>query len=371
MSTACEKAEISTNDLAISKTENADGGAESADGKGENNQTVVKNENTKIFRGMINGIGFEMNLTRDGDKLSGTYFYTKVGKPLKLSGKIDKTGKFTLEETDESGKKTGVWSGEWKEDENAAGIALEGNWKKPTDSDDKSFGFFATEQIVNFTGNIKFTDKTIKEKNAAKRSEIFATYPEISGVDAAEKFNSIVKRKVTESIDAYKKQLADFTAEDIKTLPEAMSLENQIGYEIVLANNDLVSLIFSDYEFMGGAHGMTTYKTLNYDLKNNRELALTDIVEPNSDYLKTISEYSIADLKKRVGEMSDDEWIGKGAAADADNFSNWNLTKKGLMFTFEAYQVAAYAAGPQTVIIPYEKLKNVLRKDAVTTQFIK
>ena len=69
--------------------------------------------------------------------------------------------------------------------------------------------------------------------------------------------------------------------------------------------------------------------------------------------------------------MSDDEWIGRGAGANADNFQNWNLTKKGLMFTFDQYQVAAYAAGPQTVIIPFDKLKNILRKDGAAANLAK
>ncbi|CAN5758107.1 hypothetical protein BH20ACI4_BH20ACI4_23870 [soil metagenome] len=370
--TACMNSQVDTNAANNSPAgQSTDGGSGSGESGGKSGQNDAKNENAKTFRGMINGIGFEMNLVRDGDKLSGSYFYTKIGKPLKLSGKIAKDGKFTLEETDDSGKKTGVWNGTWKEEENAAGIALEGSWKKPSDSDGDSLSFYATEQVVNFAGNVKFTDKTIKENQASKRSEIFATYPEISGVDSAEKFNSVIKNRVTELIGAYKKQLADYSEEDVKSLPAETGLEQQIGYDVVMANNDFVSLLFSDYAYMGGAHGMTTYSPVNYDLKNNRELQLADIFEPNSGYLKTISEYSIADLKKRVGEMSDDEWITKGAGAEKENFSNWNLTKKGLLITFEPYQVAAYAAGPQTVIIPYDKLKNSLKKDGIVSQIAK
>ncbi len=369
--TACMQSQVDTNAANNSPAGESTGGGSGSGESKESGQTDVKNANAKTFRGMINGIGFEMKLVRDGDKLSGSYFYTKIGKPLKLSGKIEKDGKFTLEESDENGKKTGVWSGTWKEDENAAGIALEGSWKKPSDSDGDSLSFYATEQVVNFAGNVKFTDKTIKEKQAEKRSEIFATYPEISGVDSAEKFNSVIKNRVNGLIDAYKKQLADYSVEDVKNLPAEVGLEQQIGYDVIMANNDFVSLLLSDYAYLGGAHGMTTYSPVNYDLKNNRELQLADIFEPNSGYLKMLSEYSIADLKKRVGEMSDDEWIGKGASADKDNFSNWNLTKKGLLITFEPYQVAAYAAGPQTVIIPYDKLKSVLKKDGIVSQIAK
>lgn len=327
----------------------------------------TENPNAKIFRGMINGTSFEMRLVREGDKLSGTYFYTKVGKDLNLSGTIDAGGKFNLKETDASGKATGEWSGTWKEEANESGIVLEGDWKKPGGGNNPSFGFYATEQMIEFTNGVKIVNKTIKEENKAKRSEISDAYPELTGIDspAAKDFNALVKKRVIEMNDAYRKDLADMTAEDIKSLPGDVSLSNDISYDVVLATNDLISISISDFTYMGGAHGGTMSNPINYDLKNNRELKLADIFEPNSNYLKVISDYAIADLKPRIGEMSDDEWLSKGAAPEADNYRSWNLTKKGLMITFDAYQVAAYAAGPQTVIVPYDKLQSVLQKDGV------
>ena len=45
------------------------------------------------YRGTIaNNLSIEMILTRDGDRLTGTYFYPKVGKNINLAGTIDKAG---------------------------------------------------------------------------------------------------------------------------------------------------------------------------------------------------------------------------------------------------------------------------------------
>ena len=328
---------------------------------------------TKTFRGSLSGKPIQMTLTRDGDKLSGTYFYTKYKTDLKLSGTIDAAGKFKLQETEAAGKKTGEWEGIWKDDPNSSGISLEGNWKKPGASDDSSLFFYATEQIIEFTNGVKLVDTTFKQENKAKRSTIENIYPEITGVDAATaaKFNAAVKNIVTGANDDYRKSVAEFTAADIKSLPGGMGLSNEVSYDVALANDAIVSLIFYNYTFMGGAHGGTSSTTLNYDLKNNRELKLADVFEPNSNYLKAISDYAIADLKPRIGEMSDDEWISTGAGATAENYQSWNLTKKGLLITFDQYQVAAYAAGPQTVIIPYSKLQNILRKDGIAAKLAK
>ncbi len=367
---ACVKPGVETNaaNKSVSEAQSTDGSAETTNSTEKiTEKTVADNPNAKIFRGFINGIAFEMNLLREGDKLSGKYFYTKVGKDLKLSGTIDASGNFNLKETDASGKATGEWSGKWKEDKNDNGITLEGLWKKPSQREGESFSFYAIQQIIEFTNGVKIVDKTIKEIDKAKRSEIQSIYPEITNLDspAAKKFNELVKNRVVALNDGYREFLGEMTDEDIKSLSPGISLSNEVSYDIALANNDFISLTVNNYTFTGGAHGGTSSSVINYDLKNNRELELADIFEQNSNYLKTISDYSIADLTKRLTDMSDEEWIGRGAGAEIDNFASWNLTKKGLMFTFDQYQVAAYAAGPQTVIIPYNDLKSVLRKDAL------
>ncbi len=52
-----------------------------------------------------------------------------------------------------------------------------------------------------------------------------------------------------------------------------------------------------------------------------------------------------------------------GATAAVQNYRNWNITPNGLMITFDEYQVAPYAAGPQTVVIPYKALGQILEPD--------
>jgi len=44
----------------------------------------------------------------------------------------------------------------------------------------------------------------------------------------------------------------------------------------------------------------------------------------------------------------------------AENYQNWVLTPDALVFTFEQYQVAPYAAGPQTVTIPLSDVQDIL-----------
>ena len=319
---------------------------------------------TKTFGGYISGIPVKISLVREGEKLSGTYFYTRIGTKLNLNGTIDAEGNFKLKETDAAGKTTGGFTGKWTEEANDNGAQLEGEWRKTSSSE--SLGFVANEQVIEFT-NGKFSSKTFAEKNKLKKFEISVEYPVISGVNiaSATKFNELAKVRSISSVAEFRKAMMAQTAADVKNFPSGMTNTLDVGYNVEWATDDFVSISFMTSEFTGGAHGNYYTSALNFDLKTGKEIKLADLFEPNSAYLKKISDYSIADLKTRLGEMSDDEWITNGAGNNAENYESWFLTKKGLMITFNPYQVAAYAAGMQTVIIPYSELSEILRKQMV------
>ena len=372
---ACAKPQTQTNAAANS---GAGTMSETADSTISNRnaapKTVADNANAKTFLGDLGGIRIQINLTRDGgNNLSGTYKYVKIGKDLNLSGTIDAAGNFTLQETDQAGSKTGEWKGIWKEADGR--VTLNGKWKSPKGG--SALDFSAAAQVTNFTGGAKITTKSLHEENKAKFYEITTEYPELSGVDAATtaNFNQIVKKIVNDSIGDFKKNIADYTTpEDLKRYKETgISLYDEVSYDVELANDDVISLIFTDANYLGGAHGGATTTTLNFDLKNNRQLKLADIFEPDANYLKTLSDLSRADLRVKLqqDDMIVDEMLNDGTTQKMENFQSWNLTKKGLQINFDAYQVAPYAAGANEVVIPYSKLQNILRKDGVTAKLSK
>lgn len=325
---------------------------------------IAAQTGSKVFYGNIADKRVQITLTREGKNLSGTYFYEKIGKDLELKGTIDAQGNFKLEERAAGKTKTGELQGKWTESENGRAL-LEGEWINPRNG--KKLMFFADEQMIDFAGGEKLITKNINETNSAKRFEISAGYPQIAGVDAsaAGKFNELAKRHVTEQVDEFRKAMMEVTAEDLKYLPKGVNYSLDIRYDVMLANDRIISVNFGRSEYTGGAHPNHYSSTLNFDLKSGQEVKLEDLFKSGSNYLKAISDYSIKDLKKRASDMTDDEWLAEGAGPKADNFSSWNLTKKGVLITFDPYQVAAYAAGPQEVLIPYSVIKEMLSDKSV------
>lgn len=324
---------------------------------------AVAQEGTRFFGGSVGESRVEMTLTRDGNKLSGKYSYVKVGKALALSGSIGSDGSFTLTESAPTGATSGVFSGKWSASETSGAAILQGEWKDP--SGRKARDFYLTEQMIFFTGGARFTTKTVNEVNKPKMFEISAEYPQISGVrpTIAAAFNTLIRTRVTKATAEFRKAMLSQTAEDIKWAKErGMSNTCEISYGITYADDEIVSIVFQEYQFTGGAHGNTASSTITFDLKTGREVKLADLFKPRSNYLQVLSDFCVKKLKEDMSEMTDADWIETGAGAKAENYRSWNLTKIGLVVNFDAYQVAAYAAGPQEVLVPYTELSRLFAR---------
>ena len=318
-----------------------------------------------------------MKLVRAGDQLSGSYFYQKVGTKIDLRGNVDKDGNLTLEEFDPSGKQTGLFKGIWKVDPQDGMIALAGNWSKPPNEkgSDKKTAFSLHEEPIAFTGGTELVSKQIKESNKKLMYEVAAQYPQLTGENnpAFERFNLLARGAVTKKVADFKKAMAETTGDE---KPEgSMGSDLEVSYEVALAQDDLISVEFTVYSYyQGAAHPNSFSEVLNYDLKKGEQLKLSDLFKPGAKFLQTIYKFCIEQLKKQMKEGVqegdvDNQWIANGAGPAAKNYQSWTITRKGLGINFDAYQVGPYAAGPQSVTVPYATLKDLINPEGPIAQF--
>jgi len=342
---------------------------------------VMPAAETKFFRGSIgSALGLQMKLVREGENLTGSYSYQKIGTKIDLRGNIDKDGNVTLEEFDAKGKQTGVFKGVWKQDENGA-VEIAGNWTKP--NSDKKTAFSLHQEPIEFSNGVEIGSRQIKEKNKKLKYEINIVYPQLTGsVDPNfEKFNQTVRSLMIKKVSDFKKEMTPSADEPALDLPdetpsESLGSDINTGYTVALAKDDLVSIEFTVSSYSAGAAHPNSYtEVVNFDLKNGKLLKLADLFQPGSKYLQTLATYCIQALKKQAKEagdtMPDEDWIKRGAAAELTNYDNWTITRKGLGITFDPYQVASYAAGPQYVLAPYAALKEIIKPDGPLGQFVK
>lgn len=202
---------------------------------------------------------------------------------------------------------------------------------------------------------VKITTRVIEERKPTH--EIKISYP-VTGV-----------RRIDDEIAAWAKGLAgEFrrSAADAAAGGDigSMSWSSELSYAVKRNDGDVLSLVFTHYTFTGGAHPNSSFRTFHFLISDGMNAEIAQLFSARG--IRRISDLSINQLKAKLGGpdgMSDGDWIRRGAGPNPANFSRFILQPGSLTVLFDAYQVAAYAAGPQEVRIPIAKLRDTLRPD--------
>ena len=199
--------------------------------------------------------------------------------------------------------------------------------------------------------------------------ELSAEYPAaVSKNVAVRRFNKWIKRKILDDVKRFRR--LELRAEPRarrerrKSITEALELT----FEIYFSNRQLITFRLTHRVMAAGQmHPINYYETINYDLPKHRPLIARDVFRRG--YLKVFSTYSRIYLRETY-EISNDDWFNGGTAARRRNFGNWNLVPDGVLISFEDYQVSSHNFGQPELIVPYSRLRRVLRS-SVTRHYIK
>lgn len=177
-------------------------------------------------------------------------------------------------------------------------------------------------------------------------------YPEITGADF---FNLAIHRNLKLIVDGFKKGLPGPASKDS---PGAYLTGTYRAY--VLKDGVVSLLVEYDTYYPGAAHPGGELASINYDAKEHRLLALSDLFRPRSPFVSLLSEMAIQSLNEN--EYADTNAVRRGAGPVERNFKVFTLTDTELVLHFQTYQVSAGAAGPQQLVIPLTRLKPLLRQ---------
>ena len=207
---------------------------------------------------------------------------------------------------------------------------------------------------------------SFKEEGQAPVYTISAQTPVLSGAEDAriQAFNKAVSELIQHEIGYFRKNV--LAQMPIQLVSAGSTFDAK--YMVIFQSNGIWSLKFDFSGYAdGAAHPYHYSLTLNYDLEKGEKLSLGDLFPTDSDYLGTLSRYCIAELSKRdIGFYGG---FQQGAEPTPDNYRNWNISASGLMITFDEYQVAPYAAGPQSVTVPYSALTTLINPKGPLAMF--
>ncbi len=212
---------------------------------------------------------------------------------------------------------------------------------------------------TKLTDHGKYYDIDLKYPSATPLSKTAGASADASAVSAMKVFSQNTAESFREDGD-----FASMTPQDIQIQglgpDRKYTLSDDYTY---YSSPSTISYVFTLYEDTLGAHPNGFFRTFTFDGKTGTGLELSDLFTPGANYLNTLSTISRKMLNSQLGDMADPDMVNAGTTADADNFQDFALDGKNLVLIFPPYQVAAYAAGPQTIKIPLSQLKDILKSE--------
>lgn len=202
---------------------------------------------------------------------------------------------------------------------------------------------------------VKITSIPQNETNDNPIYTVKAQIPNLQGSDDPRVvlFNNEMTGLTQEEIAKFRDN-----ARMVLSIPGTTGSSYDQSYTLLSPMGNILSLKFDIYTYIqGAAHPTTHSRVFNYDLEGGRQIMMDQLFLPNSNYLNILADYCTAELKNRnIGFDS----TSMGAQPTPENYGNWNITPEGLLITFDEYHVAAYAAGPQLITIPYSQIKTII-----------
>ncbi len=182
-------------------------------------------------------------------------------------------------------------------------------------------------------------------------------------------------------IDRYSQEDADLREEAVRE-NEDMSEEEkesflettpdwEYDFQLTLEEEHPRYVVFlsEDYVYMGGAHGgVTGQGSLTFDRKTGRRI--THLVDPGcADRIQPLLEKGLCGYFADSGEeVSPEELRGWLFLEEGEDIPlpAWEPfpTEEGLVFTYQQYEIAAYAFGMPSFVVPYEEIMPFLTPEA-------
>ncbi len=218
-----------------------------------------------------------------------------------------------------------------------------------------------TVVITSVQGDHKISavtkNREIKSSNDTLLINLTASFPVIEN-KGNNTFIEDINKDYKEEAESFPENIAEYeqaALEHYSTMIEGgnfMPYEYTYTYTVDYDKSELLSITSYSYYYSGGAHGMTINNSKTFDLTNQKELVLTDILNGTE---AEIDELIINEFSEYFKEETSEDFLTEWGNSLKENVKDikFRLTNEGLSLYFDVYTVAPYAAGTPEVIIPY------------------
>jgi hypothetical protein len=131
---------------------------------------------------------------------------------------------------------------------------------------------------------------------------------------------------------------------------------------VEVLTDSLLSLSVNDEYYTGGAHGGAGVYFINIDPRTGEEFTLDNFFKPG--YSQALTNLGNK-VFRQTRQLADTSSLSENYFEfPEDRFQlneNYGFKEEGVVFFYNSYEIAPYAAGPTEIIIPYKDLKEWIK----------
>ncbi len=194
-----------------------------------------------------------------------------------------------------------------------------------------------------------------------------ASYPLISipgREETSDKINTAIEHEL-ETFWNFEKQNADYARENYHAAAEDDGYTfdpytASFSYTVKRCDKQIISIVFFQYDYSGGAHGATWQYGATFDAVTGNKLQLEALSNDFTDFYNIL----LTNLENQAQLPAYEYYIFEDFAADMEtdllkDSSVWYLDSSGITFISNPYVLGAYSAGTFEFNIPYRDLKGL------------
>ncbi|MFM6953540.1 MAG: DUF3298 domain-containing protein [Sphingobacteriaceae bacterium] len=176
-------------------------------------------------------------------------------------------------------------------------------------------------------------------------------------------FNNEVEKPSFETyndyLDGFIKASVEANAEE-GDYPRSWYQEINVRVEPQFAGTQTISLSLNTTNYTGGAHPNSSLIFVNYDLFSKKLITLSNLINP---VMMTRLTYIGSTIFRKQEGLSPTQSL-ENYFFENQKFalnSNFLITKNGLLFYYNPYEIRSYAEGPMELLIPYSAIGALLK----------
>lgn len=152
--------------------------------------------------------------------------------------------------------------------------------------------------------------------------------------------------------------------------PSRYELERIVN--VLLNQQGIISLEYTENSFLGGAHPNFVKTFLNINASSGEKIKLNDLLV--NGFEKKINQTAELEFRKVRNLKPDDDlrkagfWFKDGKFILNENFL---ITKTGLTFYFNDYEIAPHSVGPTEIKLKYDEIKSIINPNGLLASFLK